>query len=139
MAVFIDSAGRFHHDQDAGLALNCPHCQVLAHITPVSVPDFNVLQQHKPAQVGLVYRCEACNAPIFSSNDKVMANDFPTFRGPISRKAIGLSTDFKIVLPRTEVHCANCGGHLGYRSSADNAAETWRYAINGTSLRFALN
>lgn len=65
MAVFIDSAGRLHHDQQSGLALNCPHCQVLAHITPVSVPDFNALQQHKPAQVGLVYRCEACNAPIF--------------------------------------------------------------------------
>ncbi len=65
MAVFIDSAGRLHHDQESGLALNCPHCQVLAHITPVSVPDFNALQQHKPAQVGLVYRCEACNAPIF--------------------------------------------------------------------------
>ena len=65
MAVFIDSSGRLHHDQDSGLALHCPHCQVLAHITPVSVPDFNVLQQHKPGQVGLVYRCEACNAPIF--------------------------------------------------------------------------
>ncbi len=65
MAVFIDSAGRLHHDQDSGLALHCPHCQVLAHITPVSVPDFNVLQLHKPSQVGLVYRCEACNAPIF--------------------------------------------------------------------------
>ncbi|MFZ2508548.1 MAG: hypothetical protein WAW79_08780 [Steroidobacteraceae bacterium] len=65
MAVFIDSAGRLHHDQDSGLALRCPHCQVLAHITPVSVPDFNVLQLHKPSQVGLVYRCEACNAPIF--------------------------------------------------------------------------
>lgn len=65
MAVFIDSSGRLHHDQESGLALRCPHCQVLAHITPVSVPDFNALQQHKPAQVGLVYRCEACNAPIF--------------------------------------------------------------------------
>ncbi len=65
MAVFIDSAGRLHQDQDSGLALHCPHCQVLAHITPVSVPDFNVLQLHKPSQVGLVYRCEACNAPIF--------------------------------------------------------------------------
>jgi hypothetical protein len=65
MAVFIDSAGRLHHDQESGLALHCPHCQVLAHITPVSVPDFNVLQQHKPAQVGIVYRCESCNAPIF--------------------------------------------------------------------------
>lgn len=65
MAVYIDSAGRLHHDQQSSLALHCPHCQVLAHITPVSIPDFNALQQHKPAQVGLVYRCEACNAPIF--------------------------------------------------------------------------
>jgi hypothetical protein len=65
VAVYIDSSGRLHHDQASALALHCPHCQVLAHITPVSVPDFNVLQQHKPAQLGIVYRCEACNAPIF--------------------------------------------------------------------------
>ncbi len=65
MAVYIDSAGRLHHDQESGLALNCPHCQVLAHISPLSIPDFNALQEHKPAMVGLVYRCESCNAPVF--------------------------------------------------------------------------
>lgn len=65
MAVYIDSSGRLHHDQESALALHCPHCQVLAHITPVSVPDYNAIQQHKPAQVGIVYRCEACNAPVF--------------------------------------------------------------------------
>ena len=65
MAVYIDSSGRLHHDQESALALTCPHCQVLAHITPVSVPDFNELQQHKPAQVGVVYRCDSCNAPVF--------------------------------------------------------------------------
>jgi hypothetical protein len=65
MAVIIDSSGRLHHDQDRGLALQCPHCSVLAHITPVSVPDFNQVQLHKPSHVGIVYRCEACNAPIF--------------------------------------------------------------------------
>jgi len=65
MAVYIDSSGRLHHDQESSLALSCPHCSVLAHITPVSVPDFNVLQQHKPSLVGLVYRCESCNAPVF--------------------------------------------------------------------------
>jgi hypothetical protein len=65
MAVFIDSSGRLHHDQGRGLALNCPHCQVLAHITPVSVPNFDELQLHKPSHAGIVYRCESCNAPIF--------------------------------------------------------------------------
>jgi DNA-directed RNA polymerase subunit RPC12/RpoP len=65
MAVYIDSSGRLHHDQESALALSCPHCGVLAHVTPVSVPDYNALQQHKPSQVGLVYRCAACNAPVF--------------------------------------------------------------------------
>ena len=65
MAVHIDSAGRLHHEQQGSLALACPHCQGLAHITPMSVADYNLLQLHKPSQVGLVYRCEACNAPIF--------------------------------------------------------------------------
>lgn len=65
MAVYLDAASRLHHDQQGSLALSCPHCQVLAHITPVSVPDFNVLEQYKPSHVGIVYRCESCNAPIF--------------------------------------------------------------------------
>jgi len=65
MSVMIDSSGRLHHDQDRGLALRCPHCSVLAHITPVSVPDFNQVQLHKPSHVGIVYRCESCNSPIF--------------------------------------------------------------------------
>ncbi len=82
------------------------------------------------------YHCRGCEQPVFSSGAKTMANDWPTFRAPLSRRAIGLSTDFGIILPRTEVHCANCGGHLGYRFATDNAAETWRFAINGASLLF---
>jgi len=65
MSMFIDSSGRLHHDQAQNLALTCPHCEVLSRITPVSVPDFNQITLHKPAQVGLVYRCEACNGPVF--------------------------------------------------------------------------
>ncbi len=83
-----------------------------------------------------VYACRGCETPVFSATAKTMSNDWPTFRQPIQRKAIGLSTDFGIILPRTEVHCANCGGHLGYRFAADNAAETWRYVINGRALHF---
>lgn len=65
MSVHIDTAGRLHQENDATLALNCPHCQVLAQITPVAVPAFDELQQHKPRSVGMVYRCVACNAPVF--------------------------------------------------------------------------
>jgi hypothetical protein len=65
MSIHIDSLGHLHHETSNGLALNCPHCQVLAHLTPVSVPQFSVLYLHKPSHAGVVYRCDACNMPIF--------------------------------------------------------------------------
>jgi hypothetical protein len=53
------------HDQEQSLALVCPHCLITAHITPAAVPRFEDLQAHKPQHIGLVYRCDACLAPIF--------------------------------------------------------------------------
>jgi hypothetical protein len=65
MSVYIDANSRLHHDQERSLALNCPHCQVFSHITPVSIPQFPELVAARPSHVGLVYRCDSCNAPIF--------------------------------------------------------------------------
>lgn len=64
MSIFIDSTGELHQDS-GGLALSCPHCQVVAHLTPISVPQFGLLGAHKPNYAGVVYRCDACNSPIF--------------------------------------------------------------------------
>jgi hypothetical protein len=65
MSIYIDSNSRLHHEQGSAFALNCPHCQVFAHMTPLSVPQFVPLVTHRPAQVGVVFRCDACNAPVF--------------------------------------------------------------------------
>ena len=65
MPPHIDSAGRLVHDQEHKLALTCPHCEVVSHITPTAVPSFEDLQAYKPRQIGVVYRCDACAAPIF--------------------------------------------------------------------------
>jgi hypothetical protein len=65
MSIFLDSAGTLHHDQAHNFALACPHCQVLSHLTPVSVPQYSQLLQLKPSHVGIVYRCDSCNSPIF--------------------------------------------------------------------------
>ena len=65
MSVYIDSASHLIHDQDRNLALTCPHCEVTSHITPCAVPDFAELQSCKPKAIGVVYRCDACLAPIF--------------------------------------------------------------------------
>jgi hypothetical protein len=65
MSVYVDANSRLHHDQERNLALQCPHCQVYSHITPVSVPQFAELVTSRPNHVGVVYRCDACSAPIF--------------------------------------------------------------------------
>jgi len=65
MSSHIDANGRIFHEQEATLALTCPHCQVMSHITPIAVPGFAELNSHRPKAVGVVYRCDACNAPIF--------------------------------------------------------------------------
>jgi hypothetical protein len=84
MSVYVDASSRLHHDQERSLALNCPHCQVFTHITPVSVPQFAELVASRPNHVGVVYRCDSCNAPIFlkfavkmyANNRVELANNF---------------------------------------------------------------
>jgi len=65
MSVYIDTSDRLHHFQAAALALTCPHCQVVSHVTPQAVPRFSELTAVRPKQIGIVYRCDACNSPIF--------------------------------------------------------------------------
>ena len=66
MSVHIDSASRLINDQEQNVAVTCPHCEVVAHITPSAVPRFEELQASKPRQIGIVYRCDACNSPVFA-------------------------------------------------------------------------
>jgi hypothetical protein len=65
MSVHIDNADRLHHEQEASLALTCPHCLVFSHISVLAVPRFHDLVLYRPKSIGVVYRCDACNAPIF--------------------------------------------------------------------------
>jgi hypothetical protein len=65
MSLYVDSDSRLHHDQEGSFALNCPHCQVFSHLTAVSVPQFGRLAAAKPSHVGIVYRCDSCNSPVF--------------------------------------------------------------------------
>jgi hypothetical protein len=65
MSIHIDSSSRVINDQEQSLALNCPHCDVTAHLTASAVPRFEDLQAHKPKFVGVVYRCDACTMPVF--------------------------------------------------------------------------
>lgn len=49
----------------AQFALDCPYCDIRAHFTAQSVPDFAHLQSAKPKHIGMVYQCSSCQAPVF--------------------------------------------------------------------------
>ncbi|MCZ6827050.1 MAG: hypothetical protein O7D88_06085 [Gammaproteobacteria bacterium] len=65
MSIEINQNGSLKNTREQHLAVKCPHCDVLSHITTVSTPDFDKLIRFKPSQVGLVYRCDSCNSPVF--------------------------------------------------------------------------
>ncbi|MEQ8207929.1 MAG: hypothetical protein RIA65_17260 [Woeseia sp.] len=56
--------GLLQHSSEQ-FGLECPYCNVYSHMSPQSVPNVAALLAEKPKHVGLVYRCDACNAPVF--------------------------------------------------------------------------
>jgi peptide-methionine (R)-S-oxide reductase len=84
-----------------------------------------------------VYHCAGCDAPLFSSVTKYDSRSgWPSFFAPVSEIAIGQSTDYHLGYPRTEIHCAQCQGHLGHVFEDGPPPTGLRYCINGISLVF---
>jgi len=65
MAIVIDKDQGMEHQLEERIGLECPYCGVYAHMSPQSVPDASSLLRDKPRHVGLVYKCDACDAPVF--------------------------------------------------------------------------
>jgi peptide-methionine (R)-S-oxide reductase len=83
-----------------------------------------------------VFACAACELPLFSSETKYDSRTgWPSFYAPLE-KATGTSTDHVLLLPRTEVHCRRCGGHLGHVFEDAPWPTGLRYCINGVALTF---
>lgn len=87
-----------------------------------------------------VYHCAGCGIALYSSEAKYESKTgWPSFFQPISEDAIGTATDFKIGYPRTEVHCANCGSHLGHVFEDGPPPTGLRYCMNGVAMVFIAN
>jgi hypothetical protein len=64
MSIYITPQDELHVEYQ-GIALTCPHCQTLTHLTAVAVPKFDDLSRRKPKHIGIVFRCDTCGEPIF--------------------------------------------------------------------------
>jgi len=65
MAIVLDRGQGLLLENDEQIGLECPYCSVYSHMRPESVPHAGDILQHRPKHVGLVYRCDACQAPVF--------------------------------------------------------------------------
>lgn len=82
------------------------------------------------------YVCAACYLPLFESSAKFdSGTGWPSFFRPIEGH-LATRRDTRLFLPRTEYHCARCGGHQGHVFDDGPPPTGLRYCNNGVALRF---
>jgi peptide-methionine (R)-S-oxide reductase len=84
-----------------------------------------------------VYRCKACNAELFRSDEKFHSHcGWPSFFAPLAQDRVEYIEDSSFGMKRVEVRCANCGSHLGhvFEGEGYDTPTDQRYCINSISL-----
>ncbi len=126
-------------------------------IEPLVLPDaewkkrlspaaYDVLRKHGTERAGTspldrekrrgVFHCAGCDLPLFASDMKFdSGTGWPSFFTTLPG-AVGTSRDFKLIWPRTEYHCARCGGHQGHVFEDGPKPTGLRYCNNGVALAF---
>jgi methionine-R-sulfoxide reductase len=74
---------------------------------------------------------------LFSSRDKFdSGTGWPSFSKPLEKQNVSTKTDFKLMLPRTEVRSAHANSHLGHLFDDGPEPTGQRYCMNSASMRF---
>lgn len=84
-----------------------------------------------------VYHCKGCGTALWSSEHKFdSGTGWPSFWRPVDESLLGTRTDYKLLYPRTECHCATCGMHMGHVFDDGPPPTGMRWCINGIVLDF---
>jgi peptide-methionine (R)-S-oxide reductase len=110
-------------------------------------PDrYHVLRRHGTERAGTsalnaekrsgTFVCAGCGQQLFASETKFESGTgWPSFYAPLDG-AVQESEDRSFFMTRTEVHCANCGGHLGHVFPDGPPPTGQRYCMNGLAMEF---
>ena len=93
--------------------------------------------KHADTKGSGTYTCICCNKPLFDSAAKYdTGTGWPSYFKPISDDAIQTKVDGMLWMKRTEVHCADCGAHLGHVFADGPKPTGQRFCMNSASLDF---
>jgi peptide-methionine (R)-S-oxide reductase len=112
----------------------------------LSPAQYRVLREHGTERAGSslldkeyrpgIYHCAGCGRPLFDAAAKFNSGTgWPSFSAPLDA-AVETRSDRSFFMVRTEVHCGNCGGHLGHVFDDGPQPSGLRYCMNGLSLDF---
>ena len=108
--------------------------------------QFQVLRKHATERAGTsplnaekrrgVFVCAGCGKPLFASDTKFESGTgWPSFHQPVEG-AVGSTEDRSLFMTRMEIHCADCGGHLGHVFPDGPRPTGLRYCMNGVAMKF---
>ena len=108
--------------------------------------QYQVLRKHGTERAGTSplnaekrhgrFICAGCGQELFVSDTKFESGTgWPSFYQPLDG-AVGTTEDRSLFMTRTEVHCSNCGGHLGHVFEDGPKPTGLRYCMNGVSMDF---
>jgi peptide-methionine (R)-S-oxide reductase len=83
------------------------------------------------------FLCAGCGKPLFDARTKFESGTgWPSFTQPIDQQAVATTVDRSYGMTRTEVHCPECGGHLGHVFPDGPQPTGLRYCMNGAAMTF---
>ena len=84
-----------------------------------------------------LFHCVGCGTALWSTAHKFdSGTGWPSFYQPASDGVVATKTDFKLIYPRKECHCATCGLHMGHVFKDGPPPTHERWCINGVVLEF---
>lgn len=112
----------------------------------LSAEEFRVLRREGTERAGTsplnaesrrgIFVCAGCALPLFTSDTKYESGTgWPSFWAPIEG-ALNTKADYRLWTPRTEYHCARCGGHQGHVFEDGPRPTGQRWCNNGVALNF---